>query len=90
MCCFSYQAFDLYVFVIVSDIQIVSVKPVSRERSEFIGREVPTEIAAFYQTNEVDTFMFDRPYHRGVMDKNNEFKVSGQSRGIFVHDEVVE
>ncbi|KAK3780750.1 hypothetical protein RRG08_001856 [Elysia crispata] len=55
-------------------IQIVSVKPVSRERSEFIGREVPTEIAAFYQTNEVDTFMFDRPYHRGVMDKNNEFK----------------
>ncbi|RUS82675.1 hypothetical protein EGW08_009578, partial [Elysia chlorotica] len=55
-------------------IQIVSVRPVPKDRSEFIGREVPFEISQFYLTNEVDTFMFDRPYYRGVIDKNNEFK----------------
>lgn len=55
-------------------IQIVSVKPVPKDRSEFVGRDVPSEIAAFYQTNEVDTFKFDRPYHRDDKDKNNEFK----------------
>ena len=58
------------------DIQIVNVKPVPGSRSEFANREVPPEISAFYLTNEVDTFKFDRPYYRGDKDKNNEFKVS--------------
>ncbi|XP_012934627.1 dedicator of cytokinesis protein 4 [Aplysia californica] len=55
-------------------IQIVSVKPVPQERPEYVGKEVPSEISSFYQTNEVDTFQFDRPYHRENKDKNNEFK----------------
>lgn len=56
-------------------IQIVSVKPVPSERPEFVDKKVPGEISSFYQTNEVDTFQFDRPYHRADKDKNNEFKV---------------
>lgn len=55
-------------------IQLVSVKPVPSERPEFVGKEVPCEISSFYNTNEVDTFQFDRPYHRDDKDKNNEFK----------------
>ncbi|GFR72705.1 dedicator of cytokinesis protein 3-like [Elysia marginata] len=65
-------------------IQIVSVKPVPRERSEFLGRDVPSEIAAFYQTNEVDTFKFDRPYHRDDKDKNNEFKSLCLERTVMI------
>ncbi|GFO40503.1 dedicator of cytokinesis protein 3-like, partial [Plakobranchus ocellatus] len=63
-------------------IQIVSVKPVSGVRQEFVGREVPSEISAFYQTNEVDTFKFDLPYCRGVKDKNNEFKTLCMERTV--------
>ncbi|XP_059179495.1 dedicator of cytokinesis protein 3-like [Physella acuta] len=55
-------------------IQLVNVKPVPSERPEFQGKEVPVEISSFYNTNEVDTFQFDRPYHRDDKDKNNEFK----------------
>ncbi|KAH9508035.1 Dedicator of cytokinesis protein 4 [Bulinus truncatus] len=55
-------------------VQLVSVKPIPSERQEFLGKEVPNEISSFYNTNEVDTFQFDRPYHRNDKDKNNEFK----------------
>ncbi|BFZ08853.1 hypothetical protein BsWGS_11892 [Bradybaena similaris] len=63
-------------------IQIVSVKPVPAERAEFVGKEVPTEISCFYNTNEVDTFQFDRPYHRDGKDPNNEFKTLCLERTI--------
>ncbi|CAL1526646.1 unnamed protein product [Lymnaea stagnalis] len=53
---------------------LVSVKPVPSDRPEFVGKEVPSEVSAFYNTNEVDTFQFDRPHHRDDKDKNNEFK----------------
>ncbi|XP_048252817.1 dedicator of cytokinesis protein 3-like isoform X2 [Haliotis rufescens] len=55
-------------------IQISSVKPVASERSEFQGHTVPMEISNFYSVNEVDVFQFDRPYHRGERNKDNEFK----------------
>lgn len=66
----------------VTDIQIVSVKPVPSERPEFTGKEVPSEVSCFYNTNEVDTFQFDRPYHRDGKDQNNEFKVIHAYREI--------
>ncbi|XP_067684001.1 dedicator of cytokinesis protein 3-like isoform X3 [Haliotis asinina] len=55
-------------------IQISSLKPVPSERSEFQGHTVPTEISNFYSVNEVDMFQFDRPYHRGERNEDNEFK----------------
>ncbi|CAG5118885.1 unnamed protein product, partial [Candidula unifasciata] len=63
-------------------IQIVSVKPIPAERPEFVGKEVPSEISCFYNTNEVDTFQFDRPYHREGKDPNNEFKTLCLERTI--------
>lgn len=61
------------------DIQISCVKPVENKRAELDNPSVPREIKFFYQVNEVDTFLFDRPYHRGERDKNNEFKVMPNS-----------
>ncbi|XP_052779657.1 dedicator of cytokinesis protein 4-like isoform X2 [Mya arenaria] len=55
-------------------IQICSLKPVPGQRTEFLGKNVPQEIRNFYTSNEVDTFQFDRPYHRGEKDKINESK----------------
>ncbi|XP_060568206.1 dedicator of cytokinesis protein 4-like isoform X4 [Ruditapes philippinarum] len=55
-------------------IQICSVKPIPQDRPEFHGKEVPAEIRNFYNYNEVDTFQYDRPYHRGTKDNNNESK----------------
>lgn len=65
----------IWAFNSSTDIQIVSVKQVASERPEFMGKDVPSEITSFYSNNEIDTFQFDRPYHREGKDKNNEFKV---------------
>ncbi|XP_069142265.1 dedicator of cytokinesis protein 4-like [Argopecten irradians] len=57
------------------NIQICAVEPVAEERPEF--RNCPNaaaEIKQFYNANDVDTFQFDKSYHRGEKDKNNEFK----------------
>lgn len=63
-------------------IQISCVKPVENKRAELDNPSVPREIKFFYQVNEVDTFLFDRPYHRGERDKNNEFKTLCIERSI--------
>ncbi|CAE1274916.1 DOCK3 [Acanthosepion pharaonis] len=63
-------------------IQISCVKPVENQRVELDNSNVPREIKFFYQVNEVDTFLFDRPYHRGDRDKNNEFKTLCIERSI--------
>ncbi|XP_037077735.1 dedicator of cytokinesis protein 3-like [Pollicipes pollicipes] len=55
-------------------IQICHVRPVARDVSSLPGVEVPARIRAFYLVNGIDTFQFDRPVHRGVVDKENEFK----------------
>ena len=57
------------------DIQIGSVKPLPDKKKEFKNKVIPTEIKNFYNVNEVDTFQFDRAYHRGTKDPNNESKV---------------
>lgn len=52
------------------------MKAIPQDRPEFYGKDIPLEIRNFYMSNEVDTFQFDRPYHQGVKDPNNESKVS--------------
>ncbi|XP_031827165.1 dedicator of cytokinesis spg isoform X2 [Nomia melanderi] len=56
-------------------IQICNVKPIPEESSLACrGAEVPERIVAFYLVNDVRKFLFDRPLHRGPVDRENEFK----------------
>ncbi|XP_061187697.1 dedicator of cytokinesis protein 3-like isoform X2 [Saccostrea echinata] len=56
-------------------IQIGSVKPRPEDKPEFVyNTNVAPEIKNFYAVNDVSTFQFDRSFHRGEKDPNNEFK----------------
>ncbi|XP_078309827.1 dedicator of cytokinesis protein 3-like isoform X4 [Crassostrea virginica] len=56
-------------------IQIGSVKPRPEDKPEFVyNTSVAPEIKNFYAVNDVSTFQFDRSFHRGEKDPNNEFK----------------
>lgn len=35
---------------------------------------IPERISRFYQVNDVLRFQYDRPIHKGTVDKDNEFK----------------
>ncbi|XP_014772011.1 dedicator of cytokinesis protein 3 isoform X2 [Octopus bimaculoides] len=63
-------------------IQISCVKPFKVDQGELSNPSIPREVKSFYQVNEVDTFLYDRPYHRGEKDKNNEFKTLCIERSI--------
>ncbi|XP_076362645.1 dedicator of cytokinesis protein 3-like isoform X4 [Tachypleus tridentatus] len=55
-------------------IQICNVKPIPELRPEFEGQHVPEKVLSYYLVNDVRTFQFDRPVHKGPIDKDNEFK----------------
>ncbi|XP_015795969.1 dedicator of cytokinesis protein 3 isoform X2 [Tetranychus urticae] len=55
-------------------IQICNVKPVAEPKEEFEGKDLPEKILSYYLVNDVKTFTFDRPIHKGPIDKDNEFK----------------
>ncbi|XP_051163357.1 dedicator of cytokinesis protein 3 isoform X2 [Leptopilina boulardi] len=56
-------------------IQICNVKPIPEEGSLGSGAiDVPDRVIAFYLVNDVRKFTFDRPMHRGQVDRENEFK----------------
>ncbi|XP_014603723.1 PREDICTED: dedicator of cytokinesis protein 3 isoform X1 [Polistes canadensis] len=56
-------------------IQICNVKPIPEEGSlACSGAEIPERVVAFYMVNDVRRFTFDRPIHRGPVDRENEFK----------------
>ena len=54
-------------------IQCRLVRPV-REAGVYMGPEVPDKIRQFYAVNRVASFLFDRPFHRGTPDPQNEAK----------------
>lgn len=37
---------------------------------------VPDRIKSFYRVNNVRRFRYDRPFHKGLKDRENEFKVN--------------
>ena len=39
------------------------------------GYEVPEKINKFHLNNDIQHFQYDRPFHKGPRDKDNEFKV---------------
>ncbi|XP_065212165.1 dedicator of cytokinesis protein 3 isoform X2 [Planococcus citri] len=66
-------------------IQICNVKPISENGPPSEGvplASVPSQIARFYQVNDVSKFLLDRPLHKGTIDKENEFKTLWLERTI--------
>ena len=66
-------------------VQICCVKPLPQDESKeslqsMEGYDMPEKIRKFHQVNNVNQFMYDRPYHKGNKDKDNEFKVGTRMR----------
>lgn len=63
----------------ILDLQIYAVTPIP-DSQEVLQREgVPDNIKSFYKVNHIWKFRYDRPFHKGTKDKENEFKVLGRS-----------
>nr|XP_014346036.1 PREDICTED: dedicator of cytokinesis protein 4 [Latimeria chalumnae] len=55
-------------------LQIYAVIPIP-ESQEVLQRDgVPDNIKSFYKVNHIWRFRYDRPFHKGTKDKENEFK----------------
>uniref|UniRef100_A0A670J655 Dedicator of cytokinesis protein 4 n=1 Tax=Podarcis muralis TaxID=64176 RepID=A0A670J655_PODMU len=55
-------------------LQIYAVTPIP-ESQEVLQREgIPDNIKSFYKVNHIWRFRYDRPFHKGTKDKDNEFK----------------
>uniref|UniRef100_A0A7N6AJK2 Dedicator of cytokinesis protein 4 n=1 Tax=Anabas testudineus TaxID=64144 RepID=A0A7N6AJK2_ANATE len=55
-------------------LQIYAVTPIP-ESQEVLQRDgVPDNIKSFYKFNHIWRFRYDRPFHKGTKDKENEFK----------------
>lgn len=64
-------------------LQINNVKPISNPihlRTATVP--VPDRISSFYEVNDVTRFQYDRPIHKGTIDKDNEFKTLWIERTI--------
>lgn len=58
-----------------SDLQIYAVSPVPENQDVLQRDGVPNNIKSFYKVNHIWRFRYDRPFHKGTKDKENEFKV---------------
>ncbi|XP_029471470.1 dedicator of cytokinesis protein 4 isoform X3 [Rhinatrema bivittatum] len=55
-------------------LQMYAVAPIP-ESQEVLQREaIPDNIKSFYKVNHIWRFRYDRPFHKGTKDKENEFK----------------
>uniref|UniRef100_A0A3B5B239 Dedicator of cytokinesis protein 3-like n=1 Tax=Stegastes partitus TaxID=144197 RepID=A0A3B5B239_9TELE len=55
-------------------LQIYAVTPVPDSVSVLQMDRVPDRIKSFYRVNNVRRFRYDRPFHKGPKDRENEFK----------------
>uniref|UniRef100_A0A8U8C753 Uncharacterized protein n=1 Tax=Geospiza parvula TaxID=87175 RepID=A0A8U8C753_GEOPR len=56
-------------------LQIYAVTPIP-ENQEVLQRDgIPDNIKSFYKVNHIWRFRYDRPFHKGTKDKENEFKL---------------
>ncbi|XP_076003220.1 dedicator of cytokinesis protein 3 [Genypterus blacodes] len=55
-------------------LQIYAVTPVPDSVSVLQMDRVPDRIKSFYRVNNVRRFRYDRPFHKGPKDRDNEFK----------------
>ncbi|XP_055616289.1 dedicator of cytokinesis protein 3 isoform X2 [Toxorhynchites rutilus septentrionalis] len=63
---------------------VVNVRPIS-DPSHLKSAKVtvPEKISKYYEVNDVTKFQYDRPIHKGVVDKENEFKSLWIERTIY-------
>eukprot|EP00058_Branchiostoma_floridae_P011871 XP_002597359.1 hypothetical protein BRAFLDRAFT_66495 [Branchiostoma floridae] len=54
----------------VEYIQICKATPVPKDSDILQDQTVPEKIASYYRANNIDTFVFDRPVHKGGKDEN--------------------
>ena len=67
--------------ITLPSLQICCVKPVPYQDESLLpmeGYERPEKIRKFHMVNNIDKFQYDRPYHKGNKDRDNEFKVRAQ------------
>uniref|UniRef100_M4A6E5 Dedicator of cytokinesis 3 n=1 Tax=Xiphophorus maculatus TaxID=8083 RepID=M4A6E5_XIPMA len=55
-------------------LQIYAVTPVPESVTVLQMDRVPDRIKSFYRVNNVRRFRYDRPFHKGLKDRDNEFK----------------
>uniref|UniRef100_A0A8B9L244 Dedicator of cytokinesis 4 n=1 Tax=Astyanax mexicanus TaxID=7994 RepID=A0A8B9L244_ASTMX len=55
-------------------LQIYAVSPVPDNQDVLQRDGVPNNIKSFYKVNHIWRFRYDRPFHKGTKDKENEFK----------------
>ncbi|XP_029102505.1 dedicator of cytokinesis protein 4b isoform X2 [Scleropages formosus] len=55
-------------------LQIYAVSPVPEAQDVLQRDGVPDSIKSFYKVNHIWRFRYDRPFHKGTKDKENEFK----------------
>uniref|UniRef100_A0A3P9JZL3 Dedicator of cytokinesis 4b n=1 Tax=Oryzias latipes TaxID=8090 RepID=A0A3P9JZL3_ORYLA len=56
------------------DLQIYAVTPIPESQDVLQRDGVPDNIKSFYKFNHIWRFRYDRPFHKGTKDKENEFK----------------
>ncbi|KAJ7999325.1 hypothetical protein DPEC_G00193210 [Dallia pectoralis] len=55
-------------------LQIYAVTPVPENLNVLQMDRIPDRIKSFYRVNNVSRFRYDRPFHKGTKDRENEFK----------------
>lgn len=63
-----------------SDLQIYAVTPIPESQDVLQRDGVPDNIKSFYKFNHIWRFRYDRPFHKGTKDKENEFKVGRRKK----------
>lgn len=63
-------------FTSCPDLQIYAVTPIPDYVDVLQMDRVPDRVKSFYRVNNVRKFRYDRPFHKGPKDKENEFKVN--------------
>lgn len=72
---------SLFLNFLLSDLQIYAVTPIPESQDVLQRDGVPDNIKSFYKFNHIWRFRYDRPFHKGTKDKENEFKVGETIKG---------
>lgn len=67
-------------FTSCPDLQIYAVTPIPEYVDVLQMDRVPDRVKSFYRVNNVRKFRYDRPFHKGPKDKENEFKVKNSRK----------
>lgn len=73
--CLSFHLLVTSLTLWLLDLQIYAVTPVSDISDVPQLERVPERIKSFYRINNVSRFHYDRPFHKGPKDRENEFRV---------------